>query len=149
MAYADISDIEGDLNGVDFSESTSLSESQVTEMIEQESAVIDQYLSAKYETPVTDSEALKVCKKICVDLVVHRVAKVLEIDGDTDAPDPNMYQSSRGAAFKNSRQMLRDFASGALPLNGASIKTGKTEKVHISPSSSEQARVFKKDEVQW
>lgn len=149
MGYATQADIQGDLKGVNFDESRSIDAAQVAAMIEQESAVIDQYISVKYALPITDAGALLVLKKICVDLVVHRVSKVLEIDGNTDAPDPNMYQSSRGAAFKNSLNMLKMFKTGQMPLTGAEINEGKVEKVYVSPAKNASERIFKKDEVQW
>lgn len=150
MGYATVTDIQGDLNGVDFSATnSSISVAEVQAMIDQESAVIDQYISVKYATPVNDASALLVLKKICIDLVVHRVNKVLEIDGASDAPDSNMYQSSKGAAFKNSINMLKMFASGQMTLTGADINEAKTEKVYVSPSEGSSERVFKKDEVQW
>lgn len=149
MAYADQTAIEGELKGTTFPVS-SVTVAVLTEMLDQESAVIDQYLSTQYVTPVTDSTALKILKKICTDFVVYRVAKVLKTQTGAPLPDDRFLQeATEGGAYRESKNLLKMLSNGQMSLNGATRLTGKSNIISVTPSQSTSERVFKKDEKQW
>lgn len=148
MPYAAVSDVQGELKGIVFSSTSSVNTATVTAMIEQESAVIDQYLSTQYETPVTDADALLTLKKICIDFVAFRVEKVLKHSNDSN---DNRFSQEASAvmAYKESVKLLKMFSKGELSLAGATRISGKTKIMAISPDKNTTECVFKKDEKQW
>jgi phage gp36-like protein len=148
MAYATSSDIEGELKGITFSGTSSVTTTTVGEMLDQESAVIDQYLSTQYVTPVTDADALLTLKKICIDFVSLRIEKVLKHSNDSN--DKGFVQeASTVMSYKESLKLLKMFSSGEISLAGATRISGKGRIMSISPDENTTERVFKKDEVQW
>lgn len=148
MAYADQEDIENEIKGIEFSSTSSLTASALSEILEQESAVIDQYLLTQYQLPIINTGALNVLKKICIDFVVFRVEKILKKSNDSN--DTNMPQKNASySAYKNSMKLLKMFANSELSLNGASRLAAKTKIMGITPDKNLTERVFKKDEVQW
>lgn len=148
MTYAVAADIQGELKGITFTTTTSVTLATVTEMIAQESAVIDQYLSTQYVTPVTDTEAIKTLKKICIDFVALRVEKVLKHSNDSN--DKGFVQeASTVMSYKESLKLLKMFSDGTISLAGAERITGKGSIMSISPDQNSTERVFKKDEKQW
>lgn len=150
MSYADKADIEGELKGVSFETDTTVTSTNINSMLAQESAVIDQYLSAQYVTPVTDASALLVLKKICIDFTVYRIVKILKTKSKAPLPDTNMYQEvNEGSAYRESKKLLTMYQSGQMSLNGASRIGSKANIISISPKKNTSERVFKKDEQQW
>lgn len=148
MAYASQSDIENEMNGGAFDAGSGVTSGGLAEMLDQESAVIDQYLSTQYVTPVTDSTAIKVLKKICTDFVVFRVAKALrQSEGLTDNSEPR--DVSESAAYRESLRLLKMFSSGQLALSGAAKQESKKKIMGFTPDKSTTENVFKKDEKQW
>jgi len=148
MSYAVVSDIAGELKGIAFTTSSTVTTATVTAMIEQESAVINQYLSTQYVTPVTDAGALQTLKKICIDFVALRVEKVLKHTNDSN--DSRFVQeASTVMAYKESMKLLKMFSKGEISLAGAERLSGKGRIMAISPDKNTTERVFKKDEKQW
>ena len=149
MAYATQSDIENELKGITFGADTKVTVDAVVEMITQESAVIDQYLSLQYTTPVTETKALPVLKKICTDFVTYRVAKIMKIKDGVESPDSRLIQQANEAgAYRESMKLLKQISEGTLPLSGLSLSASKSQKIYISPQPRSES-VFKKDEKQW
>jgi len=130
--------------------SDSLAEGDLTEFIDQESAVIDQYLGSRYTTPISDTTALKTVKRICIDFVVYRVEKILKTTSAGELPDNAIRQDATAVgAFNNSMRLLKSFSSGDVALRGASRLSSTTKRMAHSPKKSTVEPLFKRDEKQW
>lgn len=146
MAYADQDDIEGEMQGVTFPLAP-VTVAVLTDYLDQESAIIDNFIGNHYTTPVTaDAYALNVLKKICIDLVVYRVIKVLGRN-TTDAEGRDV--SPEYTSYKNSMKLLMRIGDGDANLQGAERLSTKSNRMYISPVESTTDRVFLKDTQQW
>lgn len=145
MAYATQADIEGELQGVTFPIEP-VTVSVLSGYLDQESALIDQHIGVIYELPITDTSALLYLKKICIDLVVYRVIKVLaskSVEGD------NRDISREKVAYDAAIKVLEMIESGDKNLAGATRNSTQTKIISGTPASTSTERIFKKDTVQW
>lgn len=77
MVYTTVADIQAFYIGLTFSTITRPSTAQVSEWIDEASAVIDTYLSTTYVVPITDSTDLLVIKDLCNQYVLNNCNFVL------------------------------------------------------------------------
>lgn len=145
MAYADTDDINGELKGVTLPMNPITSD-VLTGILDQESAVIDNYLGNYYTTPITDTTALLVVKKICIDLVVFRVVKIMA----KNLPDTAERDITRETgAYREAMAMLKKIGKGDMNLQGAERLTSKASRISIRPKKGTSTRTFEKDVEQW
>lgn len=146
--YATKADIELNLKGVTFSASTSVTSDGLVAMISQESSVIDQHISSRYALPITEASALLFLKKICIDLVVYRVTKVLQPKNATPIPQDKAIQDiSHSSVYREAMRMLRSVSDGsiALPVEEQSTRTI----VSSTAVDDDQETTFELEEQQW
>lgn len=146
--YCTQQDVEDNLKGVKVDTSTAITESILADMISQESAVIDQHVGRKYELPVTDTTSLLFLKKICIDLVVYRVTKVLQPQKVQRLPGQDKIQEiSEASAYRAAMVMLKEI------LNGKTILPGEDERTFNFFSSTavddDHQTTFELEEQQW
>jgi phage gp36-like protein len=144
--YATYIDIEREIKGLKLTESGVLNQEAVSDIIDQEEATIDTFVSSAYTMPITDEGALLFLKKICVALVSHRVGIILKIK---DAPDDSADQSTtRAGAQRQAMRMLDKISKREMNLGGATRISGR-ELFYTNPDSDVTEPVFKKSEQQW
>ena len=147
MAYATHSDVELELKGITLSSSTALKDSTVDGWCDEESAVIDSFLAGRCETPITGTQALKIVKFICIQLVRQRVREVLAVKVGDDRTDQ---ADDAEDSYQRARNMLNQLRDGKLGLTDAtevSLSAGS------GPDSygrkEDLTHTFRKGEDQW
>jgi len=146
--YCTSADIVENMKGVSFSANSAVTSTALTNMIDQESATIEAHIQAKYALPITDATALLFLKKICIDLVVYRVTKVLQPKEVISAPDGKVEQEiSAPSAYRNALGMLRALMNGKAQLPLESKKS--INFISSTAVDNDTSTVFKHDEQQW
>lgn len=146
--YCTESDILENMRGVDFNSQSAVTDTALGNMITQESQFMDGFIQGRYNLPLTDSDALTFLKKICIDLVVYRVTKVLQPKDQLPLPSDKARQDiSTGSAYRVVIQMLKSVKDGSCPLPNTPVKSIKL----FSSEAVDQGweGVIKKDEQQW
>lgn len=147
-AYATEAQIEANLKGVDFSTSTKITSDILTDIIAEESQVIDQHIQARCTLPVVDDDALIFLRKIVIDLVVYRVAKILMPREQKTLPDGRIIQDiSMSSSYREAMRMLKDLKDGKTTLPNTSEKS----KVFVSSYQyrEDTEKEFENGEQQW
>lgn len=147
--YATEAQIEANLKGVDFSAANSTVDSAaLVEILEEESQVIDQHIQPNYTLEITDVDALIFLRKICIDLVVYRVAKILMPREQKFTPDGKVIQDiSYSGAFRKAMKMLKDLLERKIALPNIPVKS----RVFVSSTldTDNVTQTFEKDVRQW
>ena len=149
VIYATESQIEANLKGADFSAANAIVDSAaLTEILAEESQVIDQHIQPNYTLDITDAAALIFLRKICIDLVVYRVAKILMPKEQKFTPDGKVIQDiSYSGAWNKAMKMLKDLLSREIALPNVPVKS----RVFVSSTldTCDIKSTFEKDVRQW
>lgn len=117
--YCSQSDVQANMKGLELNAATKVTPTTLAGLITQESAVIDQHIRRKYELEITDTTSLTFLKKICIDLVVYRVTKILQPKVAVATPEgENMQDISHSSAYREAMRMLKDIQTGKSTLPG-------------------------------
>jgi len=147
--YATEAQIEANLKGADFSAANSTVDSAaMVDLIAEESTVIDQHIQAHYTLPVTDADSLIFLRKICIDLVVYRVAKILMPREQKFLPDGKIIQDiSYSGAWRKAMAMLKEISKGDLTLPGQVVEA----KTFVSSTLETDGvvQIFERNVKQW
>lgn len=152
MTYATTADIENELKNISFSISSDVKISAISGFLNQADAVIDMYIGKRYTTPATASGALLVLKKIAIDIVVYRVAKILDLKKSIPIPDSKIIQDiTNGDAYKESMRMLTAIRDDKmdLPSETEISATSGLASFHTESGNSAIVPEFKKGTDQW
>lgn len=84
--------------------------------------MMDQYLRPRYTLPVTDATSLLFLKKICIDLVVYRVTKILQPKVAAPIPEDAGQDISHVTAYREAMKMLKFIMEGKTTLPGEEEK---------------------------
>lgn len=118
MAYATVTQVASEFKGITFSASTAVTDTEVSSFIEQADAMINGYVSARYDTPVSGSASLAILQMICIWLVKSRILSILSVK----TPQDKTKQDPDGPSlFKQAIDMLKDIRSGKLVLPDATL----------------------------
>lgn len=147
-AYATEAQIESNLKGFDASAGDTVTSAVLTDLIAEEGQTIDMHIQARYDIPITDADALIFLRKICIDLVVYRVSKILMPREQKELPNGTVIQDiSHISAYKIAMQMLKDL------MNGKTTLPSTTEEAKTFFSSyqdtNDTEKKFELDKVQW
>jgi len=147
IPYCLEADILENLRGLTIGAATPVTTIALGNMIDQESQVIDQHIQSRFTVPPVDADALVFLKKICIDLVIYRVTKVLRPMNIEPIPNKATQDISHASAWKISMQMLKDLQSGETVLPNTDV----TAKVFVSSTLETDGveATFKKDVRQW
>ena len=114
-----------------------------------EEAEIDAKLSVRYTTPITGTEAVKLVKKISIDFVAYRVAKILNLKRDIPVPDSRVVQElNYSGAYKKSLILLDKLASGKIPLPDATLNSPGPVVASYN-ADNDITPIFERDTKQW
>jgi len=152
MTYATETDIENELKGIAFGASTVPTSAAVADFLTQADAIINMYLGKRYSTPIVDSDALNIVKKIAIDFVTYRVVKILDLSKSNPIPDSNIIQQiDEGSAYRESMKMLTAIRDNKMDLLGVSeiSSAGGLASFHTESGNSEIVPYFQKGVDQW
>ena len=156
MSYAASGDISNELRNVDFSETDAeIDEAKVNQYLIEADAEINSKLQNRYVIPLVDEtdEAKELLKKLEIDFVAYRVAKILNLKKDFPiGGDPTgktiIQKITEGEAFKLALKRLEDLNCGRIILAGATqLSTEQGNKSVIV--DCDVLPVFEKDTTQW
>lgn len=149
MAYATSTDIASEFKNITFDSSSAVTDAEVDGFIEQEEAVINATISNRYEIPVTGTEALKVLKKVTIDYVACRVAKILNLKKDIPIPEKFVPQTlNECAAFRESQKLLFKIRDGKMILADAEAVSSE-QGVKSYNASNNICPLWERDTKQW
>ncbi len=149
VSYATTDDIESEFKSIDFSSSgTSVSTAEVDGFIEQESAYVTSYLEGVYNLPLTDTDGLKILKRITISLVAFRVASILDFTHSVQVSQSMTIQKIKGgAAYKQALNDLKMIKDGDLVISSTELRDNSAPTSYNSEQSVEP--VFSTTEQQW
>lgn len=146
--YCTQAQIVENLKGVSFSSSTSVTADALTAMIAEESQVIDQHIQGRYAIPITDADALVFLRKIALDLVIHRVKKVLQPKRQLPLPEERVKQDIVSSSqWASAMRMLKMIMKGDMTLPNTDVAATKffgSQQVDCDTTEK-----FNYDEEQW
>lgn len=117
MAYCTIADVSSEFKDTEFDANSAVTNTELTAIIDEESAVIDSYVGMRYVVPVTNTTALLVLKKLCKLMAADRVRGILGVKTPTqEYSSEEKRQYVRGAIDD-----LKDIAAGRVNLPGATL----------------------------
>ena len=151
MSYVDVAGITSEFKNIDFTATGAvLSTDEVTQFILETSAVIDSRLSSRYVTPITGTISLLIVRKICIDFVAFRVAKILNLKKSLPLPEKLIVQElNEGSAYVESRNMLDSLQNGSVTLPDA-VRVATTETGLSSYNTTNSITpTFKRSTYQW
>lgn len=118
MAYCAYTDVHGDFKSTTFSSTTLVTSTQVTQFIVEADALINSYVGARWETPITaDASALALMQLISRTLVADRVRSILENKQVTNV-DANANVKQQGFKTSDAMKILQDIKNGEIQISG-------------------------------
>lgn len=156
MPYAAKEDIANELRSIDVftASGKEITIAKVDQFLVESDAEINSKLQNRYVMPLVDAttEALELLKKIEIDLVAYRIAKILNLKKDMpiggDGTRTIVQTLNEGAAFKLSQKLLNDLNSGVIILDGATqLSTAQGNRSVVV--DCDVTSVIEKDTTQW
>ena len=156
MPYAAKEDIANELRSIDVftASGKEITIAKVDQFLIESDAEINSKLQNRYVMPLVDAttEALELLKKIEIDLVAYRIAKILNLKKDMpiggDGTRTIVQTLNEGAAFKLSQKLLNDLNSGVIILDGATqLSTAQGNRSVVV--DCDVTSVIEKDTTQW
>ena len=148
VIYATEAQIIANLKGLVVGASNTITTAILSDILAEESQVIDQHIQPNYTLDITDADALIFLRKICIDLVVYRVAKILMPKEQKFTPDGRPIQDiSYSGAWNKAMTMLKNLLIREIALPNISVKS----RVFVSSTldSDNVTQTFEKDVRQW
>jgi len=152
MAYCTSANIAAELKNMPISTTSNVTSASVLEFIEQADAIIDMYIGQRYATPVATAQAVNILKKISIDIVVYRIAKILDLSKSNPVPDGVIIQDiTEGSAYRESMNMLKAIRDNVMALPSATLIDAASGLLsfHSESANSDIIPVFKKESQQW
>lgn len=153
MSYCTAANVTSELKNVTFNASSSVTSAAVLEFIDQADAIIDMHIAQRYSAPVTSgAKSLNILKKISIDLVVYRIAKILNLSKSVPIPDQKVIQEiTEGSAYRESMKLLVAIRDNLMNLPDATLldSTSGLASFHTETGNSEIVPVFDREEQQW
>lgn len=147
MGYTALEDIQAEFKNITFSSTTNVKDSDIDVYIVQADALINSYVGKRYTLPVsTSAEGYQLLKMISTALVADRVRARLEVKQSTNATANQ--QPRRLMDVSTVMQILKDIASGAVPLVGIDVASNGSG-IYSENNYEMREPEFKKDESQW
>jgi len=156
MPYAAKEDIANELRSIDVftASGKEITIAKVDQFLIESDAEINSKLQNRYVMPLVDAttEALELLKKIEIDLVAYRIAKILNLKKDMpiggDGTKTIVQTLNEGSAFKLSQKLLNDLNSGVIILDGATqLSTAQGNRSVVV--DCDVTSVIEKDTTQW
>ena len=118
MAYSTVANVESEFKDIDFSASTTITDTEVTAFISEADALIDATIDNRYVVPVTGAASLLILKTISIWLVKARILSILSVK----TPQDKTKQDPDGPTLrKDALKMLEMISKGQLTLVDATL----------------------------
>jgi hypothetical protein len=117
MGYCLVTDVASDFKNITFDATSTVTDTEVQNFIDQESAFIDSMICSVYAVPVTGVNSLLILKRIAIFLAADRVRHVLYTKTGQDNKD----QDTKGlrSLSRDPRGDLKKIQDGTLKLGDA------------------------------
>jgi phage gp36-like protein len=151
MTYAVLADIEAELKKVVFTANSPINIDAINDFLDQADALINMYIGNRYATPVTAPQSILVLKKIEIDIVVYRYAKITNLKRSVNIPDERPIQDiTEGSSYKESMKLLAGIRDNIfdLPDSTPVRPSSGLASYHTEPGNDDEP-VFKKGVEQW
>jgi phage gp36-like protein len=150
MPYATVADITSEFKDIDFSASNAaVTTTEVEKFLTETDALINATVANRYTTPITGTISLLIVKKIEIDIVCCRVAKILNLKKEVPTPNNSIVQEMNyGAACKKSEKLLEDISSGGLELPDAPV-SDSSPGISSYNADNNILPIFERDTKQW
>lgn len=142
MSYCGEQDVKNEFKNIVWDTTNGIASSTITEWCNQESSVIDSYLSAIYVTPVTGAVSVLTLKKIAIMMVSSRVKKTLQVKEVNQANQDQVIDE-----YATALEMLSNISKGLLILTDATLISNSNQSLKVFYSAVEP--VINKDADQW
>jgi hypothetical protein len=145
MPYATVSEVQGEFKKIAFSTTSLVTEADVEAFIAEADALINSYVSQRYQLPVGAGEGLTLLRMYSRVLVSHRVRGILSVKSPNDLKqEPNAPYLSVADILKNLEKLKNgDLAlTGATPVQSGGGMFSNTYAQGVEPR-------FRKDLDQW
>lgn len=147
--YCTSADVISSIKNIVVSATTAVTTTKLADIVTNASAMIDAHIQERYTLPISETTALSFLKKICIDICVYEVTKILQAKDTLQLPDGRVVQDiSSSSAYREAMRMLKDIQNGKMSLPAETL----TEKDNVSFSVNydpEESFEFKHNEQQW
>jgi phage gp36-like protein len=144
MAYCTSDQVQGEFKKLRADSTSPIDLTEIDRFIEEADAIIDSYLSKRYETPVTGATSLIIVRNISIMIVAQRIKDILRVK----TGDEPTSQDGRGNLNDRAMKMLKDIVDRNIDLPDATA-TDTDEGVQSYVSSNEVPFIFERETVQW
>jgi hypothetical protein len=117
MAYCTYIDVQSDFKDITLSTTSSITIAEVSQFINEASALIDAKVSLKYVTPITGTYSLLLMKYIARNLVANRIKRILNVK----TGDEKLNQKAEETDDISLMQKLQDILDLKLRLSDATL----------------------------
>lgn len=112
-AYCTYQQVQSEFPSLDVSGTPAITSTEIDRFIEEESQVIDDHVGKRYTLPIIGVGALIRLRKICIDLVSYRIAKILRITPLDVSSDGAVYQKNGYlVAYEAAMKQLKAYENG-------------------------------------
>ena len=122
MGYCTVSEVASEFKDVTFNSSSTVTDTEVSGFIDQQTEVIDARLSSKYDVPIVEADSpksFKILKMICIWCVADRVRQIMQVK---EIGDEKLKQGTRAPnSCKKAEALLEQILNGKLPLQDANL----------------------------
>lgn len=146
MAYCSTAEITSEFKDIEFTATTTVTDTDVDSFIDQASAAIDSNIYNRYIVPVTvGAGALLLLKMVCIMMVKARILSILSVK----TPQDKTKQDPDGPTLLTQAQkMLDSISKGILDLVGAT-GTGTEQGMTSFLANSDLTYDFRVGENNW
>lgn len=147
MSYCAYTDVQSDFKNIQFTDTSLVTSSAVTQFIVEASALIDSYVGSRYVTPITGAMSLSLMSLFCRTLVSDRVRGIMA-NKQQVATDANQQVKSDGFATKDVMKALNDLKDGVSTLSDGVLLNQNASFYSNNNQNGVNAR-FNKNRKQW
>lgn len=144
MAYSTTAQVVAEFKTLNVGASSPVSTTDVERFIQEADALIDSYLSKRYATPITGTNALIMVRNISIMLVAQRIKDILRVKTGREESS----QDGRGNLRDYAMKLLNDIVDRRVDLSDATVaSTGQGVASYVS--SNDVPFIFERGTEQW
>jgi len=152
MAYCIVSDVQSMFKNITFAATDAITDTEVSNWIDEESAILDSLLRARYNIPLTGTNSLEVLKKVCAFIVAGRVDVILNQSTGINA-EKIQYSET---LWDQGKMLWKGIKDNTIVLDDIDLKTPIAD-TYVSRQGNTEVPCyddvikpfFHKQEVQW
>lgn len=148
MAYSIYTDVASEFRGIDFSSTSVVTSTEVTEFIAQADQYIDSRIGLKYSVPVSSSDSplsFKILKRLSIWLVTSRIKDILKVKTGVDTGEQQTRENDPGKMARDEIDMI---VKGTLLLPDATLASSADGFRSYSVDAGQEF-TFSRDSDDW